>query len=87
MIFKCGWPILVLRSLAAFAVAKVMHTAVYLGQLVRGRMTKRIYIGIRFKIFFRLFYIIPEFIPKRVKIRSGRKIRDRQVREWFRDFK
>ena len=54
---------------------------------MRGRKIKRIDIGIRFNIFFRLFYLLPAFLPKRMAIRSGRKIRDRQIRQWFRDFK
>ncbi len=87
MIFKCGWPGLVLRSLAAFAAAKAIHTAFYLAQLIRGRKINRIDIGIRFRIFFRLFYLLPAFLPRRAAIRSSRKIRDRKIKKWFRDFK
>ena len=87
MIFKCGWPGLVLRSLAAFTAAKAIPAASYLTQLIRGRKVNRIDIGIRFKIFFRLFYLLPAFFSKRAAIRSSRKIRDRQIKKWFRDFK
>jgi GT2 family glycosyltransferase len=87
MIFKCGWLSVFLRSQAAFAAVKAIHTIFYLGQLIRGRKVRRIDIGIRFKIFFKLFYLLPAFMGKRIKIRSGRKISDRQIKEWFRDFK
>ena len=87
MIYKCGWLTVFLRSQAAFAAAKAIHTAFYLSQLIRGRKIKRIDIGIRFKIFFKLFYLLPAFIGKRIKIRSGKMISDRQIKEWFRDFK
>ena len=87
MIFKCGWPLTVIRSLAGFTAAKAIHTLAYLGQLLRGRKIKRMDIGIRFKVFFRLFYLLPAFLSARIKIRSGRNIRDRQIIEWFRDFK
>lgn len=87
MIYKCGWLSVFLRSQAAFAAAKAIHTIFYLGQLVRGRKIRRIDIGIRFKIFFRLFYLLPAFMVRRIKIRAGKKISDRQIKEWFRDFK
>ncbi|MCD4669471.1 MAG: glycosyltransferase family 2 protein [Actinomycetia bacterium] len=87
MIYKCGWLSVFLRSQAAFVAAKAIHTIFYLGQLIRGRKIRRIDIGIRFKIFFRLFYLLPAFMAKRIKIRAGKKISDRQIMKWFRDFK
>jgi O-antigen biosynthesis protein len=87
MIFKCGWPALVLRCLAAFTAAMAIHSVYHLARLLRGDRTKRIDIGIRFRIFFRLFYLLPAFLPRRASIRSSRKIKDRQIRQWFRDFK
>ena len=87
MIYKCGWLSVFLRSQASFAAAKAIHTISYLGLLIRGRKIRRIDIGIRFKIFFKLFYLLPAFMGKRIKIRSGKKISDIQIKEWFRDFK
>lgn len=87
MIYKCGWLSVFIRSQAAFAAANAIHTIFYLGQLIRGRKIRRIDIGIRFKIFFKLFYLLPAFIKKRIRIRSGKKISDIQIKEWFRDFK
>ena len=87
MIYKCGWFSVFLRSQAAFAVSKAIHTIFYISQLIRGRRIRRIDIGIRFKIFFRLFYLLPAFIVKRIRIRSGKRISDRKIKEWFRDFK
>jgi len=79
MIYKCGWLSVFLRSQASFAAAKAIHTISYLGLLIRGRKIRRIDIGIRFKIFFKLFYLLPAFMGKRIKIRSGKKISDDKV--------
>lgn len=87
MIFKCGWPRAVLKSLAAFVAAKAIHTTYYIARLISGRKIKRIDIGIRFRVFFRLFYLLPAFFADRLRIRSGRTIKDRKIMNWFRDFK
>ena len=87
MIYKNGWLMIFLRSQAAFAVSKAIHTLYYMGQLARGRKVRRIDIPIRFRIFFEMFYLLPKYLRKRLDIRLSSKIRDRQIKIWFRDFK
>jgi GT2 family glycosyltransferase len=86
MIYKCGWFTLFARSQAAFAAAGIIHAFFYIARLLMGRKTERIDIGIRFKIFFRLKYLLLLFLPRRIRIRKGKKISDFRIREWFRDF-
>ena len=87
MIYKNGWPLAFIRSQAAFAVSKAIHTLYYISQLARGIRVKRADIPIRFRIFFEMFYLLPKYLPRRLKIRSSSKIRDRQIKTWSRDFK
>ena len=87
MIYKNGWLLALIRSQMAFAVSKAIHTLYYISQLARGIKVKRVDIPIRFRIFFEMFYLLPGYLPKRLRIRSSRKIRDRQIKTWFRDFK
>jgi hypothetical protein len=34
-----------------------------------------------------MFYLLPKYLKKRLDIRLSSKIRDRQIKAWFRDFK
>ncbi len=87
MIYKNGWLLTFIRSQAAFTVSKAIHTLYYISQLARGSKVRRIDIPIRFRIFFEMFYLLPKYLKKRLDIRLSSKIRDRQVKAWFRDFK
>jgi len=87
MIYKNGWLLAFIRSQAAFAVSKAIHTLYYIGQLARGSKVRRMDIPIRFRIFFEMFYLLPRYFKKRLDIRLSKRIRDRQIKTWFRDFK
>jgi len=86
MIYKNGWLLSFIRSQAAFTVSKAIHTLYYISQLARGNKVKRMDIPIRFRIFFEMFYLLPKYLKKRMDIRISSKIRDRQIRTWFRGF-
>jgi hypothetical protein len=86
MIFKCGWLTLFARSQAAFAASGIINAFSHIIRLLRGIKTDRIDIGIRFKILLKMAYLLLLFIPERVRIRTGKKISDSHIKEWFREF-
>jgi GT2 family glycosyltransferase len=86
MIYKNGWLLAFIRSQAAFTVSKAIHTLYYMSQLARGSKVRRMDIPIRFRIFFEMFYLLPKYLKKRLDIRLSSKIRDRQIKAWFKGF-
>lgn len=86
MIFKCGWALLLFKSYAAFILSNIINILSYLAGKLRGVRQKRIDIPIRIRIFFELFYLLPKNLLGRIKIRNGRKIHDRIIKSWIRDF-
>ncbi len=86
MIFKCGWLTLFARSQAAFAASGIINAFSHFIRLLRRMKTERIDIGIRFKIFLKLTYLLLLFLPERIRIRIGKKISDSRIKEWFREF-
>ena len=86
MIFKCGWPLLFIKSYLAFVFASVINILYYLVNLLKSVKQRRVDIPIRIRIFFELFYILPRNLIKRIKIRTGRKVQDRIIKSWMRNF-
>ncbi len=86
MIFKCGWPLLFIRSYLAFVFTGMIGIFYYLIDLLKGVRQRRIDIPIRFRIFFELFYLLPRYLIKRIKIRTGSKVQDRFIKSWMRSF-
>ena len=86
MVYKNGWPLLFLRSYAAFVISKIIHTLYYAASRLKGARYRRIDVPIRFKIFFELAYMLPKYFPERIRIRNGRKARDKDIKNWVRDF-
>jgi GT2 family glycosyltransferase len=86
MIYKCGWFTLFARSQASFAASAIIHSFSHIIQLLKGVKTQRIDIGIRFKILLKMAYLLLLFIPERIRIRTGKKISDSHIKEWFREF-
>jgi len=86
MIFKCGWPLLFIRSYLAFVFAGIISILYYLVDLLKGVKYRRIDIPIRIRIIFELFYMLPRNLIKRIKIRNGSKVQDRIIKSWMRSF-
>jgi O-antigen biosynthesis protein len=86
MIFKCGWPLLFIRSYAGFILSGMINILYYLAALLRGKKQKRVDIPVRIRVFFELFYMIPGNLIKRIKIRTNCKITDKIIKSWIRDF-
>lgn len=86
MIFKCGWSLLFIRSYLAFVFTGMISILYYLTDLLKRVRQKRIDIPIRFRIFFELFYMLPRYLIKRIKIRTGSKAQDRFIKSWIRSF-
>jgi GT2 family glycosyltransferase len=86
MIFKCGWPLLLIRSYLAFVFTGMIGILYYLINLLKGVRQRRIDIPIRIRIFFELFYMLPRYLIKRIRIRTGSKVQDRIIKSWMRIF-
>lgn len=86
MIFKCGWPLLFVKCYLAFVVSSLIHSLYYLFGLLRGIRHKRIDIPVRIRVFFELFYLLPKNLVRRIKIRTGCKVGDKNITSWMRDF-
>jgi len=86
MIFRCGWPVLFIRCYLAFIVSGLIHILYYLMALLRGARQKRIDIPVRIRVFFELFYLLPVNLIGRIKIRKSRRVKDKIIKSWMRDF-
>ncbi|MEA2016407.1 MAG: glycosyltransferase family 2 protein [Actinomycetota bacterium] len=86
MIFKCGWPLLFIKCYLAFVVSGLIHILYYLFNLLRGDRHKRIDIPVRIRVFFEFFYLLPKNMVRRIKIRAGRKGKDKIIKSWMRSF-
>ncbi len=86
MIYRCGWPGIFVRSFAGFILSNIKNTASYIASIVSGRKQDRIDIGIRFRIFFELFYLLPKNLISRLKIRSSMTVSDNSIKGWIKKF-
>lgn len=86
MIFKCGWPVLFLKCYTLFVLSTIAHVVVYAANLLVGRRLKRVDIPARARVFFELFYMLPKNLAARFKIRKGRKVSDKIIKSWMRNF-
>jgi O-antigen biosynthesis protein len=86
MIFRCGWPVLFIKCYLAFIVSGLVHILYYLMALLRGARHKRIDIPVRIRLFFELFYLLPVNLIGRIKIRKSRRVKDKIIKSWMRDF-
>ena len=86
MIYRCGWASIFVRSYAGFILSNIKNTASYVASIVRGRKQDRIDIGIRFRIFFELFYLLPKYLISRFKIRSSMTVSDNSIKSWIKTF-
>lgn len=86
MIYRCGWASIFVRSYAGFILANIRNTASYFARIVLGRKQARIDIGIRFRIFFELFYLLPKNLISRLKIRSSMTVSDNSIKSWIKKF-
>ena len=86
MIFKCGWPVLFLKCYTLFVLSTIKNVAFYAVNLLIGRRLKRVDIPVRVRVFFELFYMLPKNLAARFKIRKGRKVSDKIIKSWMRNF-
>jgi len=86
MIYRCGWASIFVRSYAGFILSNIKNTASYAAGIVLGRKQDRIDIGIRFRIFFELFYLLPKNLISRLKIRSSMTVSDNSIKSWIKKF-
>ncbi|MCL5073810.1 MAG: glycosyltransferase, partial [Actinobacteria bacterium] len=86
MIYRCGWLSIFIRSYAAFVISSIKDIASYIASIVLGRKQDRIDIGIRFRIFFELFYLLPKNLVSRLKIRSSMTVTDNYIKSWIKKF-
>ncbi|MCL4415741.1 MAG: glycosyltransferase [Actinobacteria bacterium] len=86
MIYRCGWVSIFAGSYAAFIISSIKDTASYIASIVRGKKQDRIDIGIRFRIFVELFYLLPKNLVSRLKIRSSMKVPDNSIKSWIKKF-
>lgn len=86
MIYRCGWASIFVRSYAGFILSNIKNTASYVASIVLGRKQDRIDIGIRFRIFFELFYLLPKNLISRLKIRSSMIVSDNSIKSWIKKF-
>jgi GT2 family glycosyltransferase len=86
MIYRCGWASIFVRSYAGFILSNIKNTASYVASIVLGRKQDRIDIGIRFRIFFELFYLLPKNLISRLKIRYRVTVSDNSIKSWIKKF-
>ena len=86
MIFKCGWPLLFIRSYLAFVISSIVSILYYFINRLRGLKHERIDIPVRIRIFFELFYMIPKNLVNRIKIRAKQRVQDKIIKSWMRNF-
>lgn len=86
MIFRCGWPVLFLRCYTLFVLSTIKNAAFYAANLLIGKRLKRVDIPVRVRVFFELFYMLPKNLSARLKIRKGRKVSDKIIKSWMRNF-
>jgi GT2 family glycosyltransferase len=86
MIYRCGWASIFVRNYASFILSNIKNTASYVASIVLGRKQDRIDIGIRFRIFFELFYLLPKNLISRLKIRSSMTVSDNYIKSWIKKF-
>jgi len=86
MIYRCGWPYIFIRSYAGFILSNIKNTASYITRIALGRKDYRIDIGIRSRIFFELFYLLPKNLISRLKIRSSMTVSDDSIKNWIKNF-
>jgi len=85
-IFKCGWPLLFIKCYLVFVVSGLIHILFYLFNLLRGGSRKRIDIPVRIRVFFELFYLLHKNLVRRIKIRTGCRVKDKIIKSWMRSF-
>jgi len=85
-IYRCGWPKLVIRSLAAFTAALILSIAGLIKSFLMGRRQDRPDIPIRIRIFFELFYLLPLQFFKRLRIRKTSTANEHYIKKWITDF-
>jgi GT2 family glycosyltransferase len=86
MIYRCGWSAILIRSYAGFILSNIKNTASYVAGIFLGRKQYRIDIGIRLRIFFELFYMLPKNLIPRLKIRSSITVSDSFIKCWIKNF-
>jgi len=74
------------RCYLAFVASSLIHLLYYLISLLGGARPKSIDIPVRIRVFFELFYLLPKNLVRRIKIRTGCKVRDKNIKSWMRDF-
>ena len=86
MIYRCGRASIFVRSYAGFILSNIKNTASYIASIVLGRKQARIDIGIRLRVFFELFYLLPKNLISRLKIRSSMTVSDNSIEDWIKKF-
>lgn len=86
MIYRCGWPILFIRSYAGFLLAGVKNMVSFITGIVSGKKKSGMIVRIRSRIFFEFFYLLPKNFISRLKIRSSPSVSDNTIKSWIRKF-
>jgi GT2 family glycosyltransferase len=85
-IYKCGWPMLFLKSYCVFVLSSIVNIFIVIGSALAGRKQNRIDIPIRIRIFFELFYLLIKNSGKRFRVRTGGRVSDNDIKSWIRSF-
>jgi GT2 family glycosyltransferase len=86
MIYKCGWPMLFFKSYAGFVYSTLKNLSYWFICIMKGKKLKRPDIKARVVIFFELLYKMPGKFISRLKIRTGGKTGDSEIKKILTDF-
>jgi O-antigen biosynthesis protein len=86
MIYRCCWFSGFLKNYLNFCVAAFINLLYLAAAKARKRKLNRPDILIRFKIFFEFFILMPMYLGKRFKIRTGSRVPDKSIKKWQQDF-
>ena len=85
-IYKCGWPMLFLKSYCVFVLSSIVNIFIVIGSALAGKKQNRIDIPIRIRVFFELFYLLVKNSGKRFSVRTGGRVSDNDIKSWIRSF-
>ena len=86
MIYKCSWFLGFLKNYLSFCASAFINLVYLAAAKIRGRNSDRTDIPIRLKIFFEFFVLMVSCLGKRIKIRTGARISDKEIKTWQENF-
>lgn len=85
-IFRCGWPMLLLKSLSGFVISAFKNLIFWFFLILKGKRPERPDIKARLKVFFDLFYLLPANSVSRLRIRAGARVKDSSIKKLLINF-